>query len=238
MLGDFSVSRPRCWRCSSSTERHETNPPSPPVPEARDSQLVRKVDVVRGFTRTLTPPPDDAFGEGFNRKRGNVCHSAFQKNSSMISRSSWRVEALLTRHAGRTPSRSLEYQAHNARSLLMTQRSRHFRLAPRAVDDEMPEAVGFVDALVGRADRRSRAGTGHARAGSSSRGTRPSPRSAACARIHGLRSTPRPTSTPLTPQPSRSTIWSGSMQSPLPEHGNREVARHARHEVPVGRPAV
>jgi hypothetical protein len=52
VLGDFSVLRPRCWRCSSSTERHEANPPSPPVPQARDSQLVRKVDVVRGFTRT------------------------------------------------------------------------------------------------------------------------------------------------------------------------------------------
>ena len=54
------------------------------------------------------------------------------------------------------------------------------------------------------------------------RGGRPFERSRACARIHGLRRTPRPTNTPLTPAPSFATMWSGSMQSPDPKTGMRD----------------
>ena len=101
VLGDSSVSRPRCWRCSSSAECHEANPPSPPVPEARDSQLVRKVDVVRGFTRTglrLTRRARQHIVRGPDQETAGTPVTAHsKKNPSMISPSSWRVEARLTR---------------------------------------------------------------------------------------------------------------------------------------------
>ncbi len=75
-------------------------------------------------------------------------------------------------------------------------------------------------------------------AGVTVRGARPAQRSAACARIHGFRRTPRPTSTPSTPACIRSMIWPGSTQSPLPNTGIFESGGDGRHQLPVGKPAV
>ena len=80
-----------------------------------------------------------------------------------------------------------------------------------------------------------------------SRGGRPSARSIACARIHGLRSTPRPTSTPSTPLAElgrRSAPARRSRRCRTPECVRRSAI--SRDQIPVrqaavalrGRPAV
>ena len=64
-------------------------------------------------------------------------------------------------------------------------------------------------------------------------------RSAACAKSHGLRRMPRPTSTPATGVPrSRSRISPGSTQIAAAVHRDPHGFRHARDEVPVGQAVI
>ena len=98
-----------------------------------------------------------------------------------------------------------------------------------------PPARGRARSGAARCSRAETARALRARPGAPAR---PSSRSCACARIHGFRSTPRPTKTPLTPCRSRSTICSGSMQSPDPNTGIVSASATLRDEVPVGGAAV
>ena len=98
-------------------------------------------------------------------------------------------------------SRPFVYQEFSARSLLMTHRSR-----PRAgctsraalARRDVPEAFAPHRRARQRAGRCSRAGTGRAPQRSLHAAVGPRRRSRACWKIHGLRSAPRPTSTPAT----------------------------------------
>ena len=132
------------------------------------------------------------------------------------------------------------YQDISARSLLITQRSRPWAgacvRAARflgAIGADVPEAVGFVDALVQQqidvVEQELAALVVRDRARPAGRRAR----SAACARIHGLRSTPRPTSTPATPAVAQALDdLLGLDAVAAAEHRNRDALRDAGDQRP------
>ena len=172
------------------SHRAATSPHPPPAALAYDYELVDAAHVRSDHRLTR---------ERVHPRRATA------KKSSMISRRCGIDSAALIAVRRCEPlSRPLVYQEPSARSLLITHRS-----WPRAgcgvgvglAGRDVPEPSASSTPLAASADRCSRAGTVRAPRAYTSRGGRPAARSAACARIHGLRSTPRPTSTPSTPPP-------------------------------------
>ena len=113
-------------------------------------------------------------------------------------------------------------------------RRRSGRSAPAGRD--VPEALGLVGAFVQQQLDVVEQELPALLAVEISRGVSPRASAAACSKIHGLRSAPRPTSTPRyrARRPAGRRAASGSTQSPLPKTGMPDAIGDPRDQIPVG----